>query len=172
LASRFSYGKGFPSNLNGTDFVPSYLLATRKRLRVFLLGAKPDVVERAFNAARIMFPTHEWVGFRNGYSDLNDEAGLIAMIRDAKPDLLLVALGNPLQEYWIDRCSGQLDIPLHFGVGALFDFWSGSVDRAPRWLRLANSEWIYRLFLEPKRLWRRYLIGNPTFLWYAWKDSR
>jgi alpha-1,3-mannosyltransferase len=172
LASRFSYGTGFPTNLNGTDFVPSYLSGTKNRYRVLMLGAQPDIAERAFSAAQMMFPNHDWIGFKNGYSDISDEAGLLKMIRDEKPDLLLVALGNPLQEYWIDRCSSQLDIPLCFAVGALFDFWSGSVDRAPRWLRSINSEWMYRLFLEPRRLWRRYLIGNPTFLWHAWKDSR
>lgn len=172
LASRLRYGESFPSNLNGTDFVPNYLLATKNKLRIFMLGAQPHVVERAFGIAQQRFPMHDWVGCRNGYFTPDDELGLVDVIREARPDLLLVAMGNPMQEYCIDRFASKIGIPLYFGVGALFDFWAGSVNRAPEWIRAIKMEWMYRLVQEPKRLWKRYLVGNITFLWNAWKDRR
>lgn len=172
LASRLRYGSGFPSNLNGTDFVPDYLSRTKNKFRIFMLGAKPDVVGRAFNVASLLYPTHEWVGYKSGYFTPEDEIELIGEIRSAEPDLLLVAMGNPLQEYWIDRCSLKIGVPLYFGVGALFDFWAGSVNRAPKWVRGARLEWMYRLLQEPSRLWKRYLLGNFSFLWHAWKERR
>lgn len=172
LASRFRYGASFPSNLNGTDFVPNYLLTTKNKIKIFMLGAQPHVVERAFGVAQQRFPMHDWVGCRNGYFKPDEESDLIDAIREANPDLLLVAMGNPMQEYWIDRCAPKIGIPLYFGVGALFDFWAGSVNRAPGWVRAIKMEWMYRLVQEPKRLWKRYLVGNITFLWNAWKDRR
>ena len=172
LASRWRYGEGFPANLNGTDFIPSYLQRSSQKLRVFMLGAQPHVVSGAFAAARQRFPQHEWTGFRDGYFHPDDEAGLIAEIRSARADLLLVAMGNPLQELWIERCAAATGATLCVGVGALFDFLSGEVDRAPLWLRRIKLEWLYRLVQEPGRMWRRYLIGNATFLWHAWRERR
>jgi len=82
--------------------------------------------------------------------------------------VLLVARGNPLQELWIDQNLPRLDVRLAIGVGALFDFLAGRVVRAPRWVRKMRGEWVYRLWLEPKRLWRRYLVGNVRFVWRVW----
>jgi alpha-1,3-mannosyltransferase len=78
---------------------------------------------------------------------------------------LLVAMGNPLQEEWIARCSTKTGATICIGVGALFDFVSGRVERAPLWVRKLKCEWVFRLIQEPKRMWRRYLIGNLSFLW-------
>lgn len=170
IASYIRYGKRFPSNLNGTDFLPAYLSKTSLRLRVFLLGAKPHVVERAYTEARRQYPAHEWLGFNDGYFRADDEEAICARINLLKPDILLVAMGNPLQEFWIDRCTPKLGPTVCIGVGAFFDFLSGEVDRAPHWLREIKFEWAYRLLKEPGRLWRRYLVGNLTFLWYSWRE--
>jgi exopolysaccharide biosynthesis WecB/TagA/CpsF family protein len=86
-------------------------------------------------------------------------------VRAARPDVLLVALGNPLQECWIDANLAQLDARVAIGVGALFDYLAGRVVRAPRWVRALRGEWLFRLLVEPRRLWRRYVLGNPQFLW-------
>ncbi|MBL0206878.1 MAG: WecB/TagA/CpsF family glycosyltransferase [Propionivibrio sp.] len=170
LASRVRYGQGFPDNLNGTDLVPAYLSQSALRLRIFMLGSQPCVIQRAFDVARRRYARHEWLGYRDGYFRWEDEGALCAHIRTLKPDLLLVAMGNPLQEFWIDRCAARTGAALCVGVGALFDFLSGEVDRAPLWIRRLKIEWIYRLAQEPGRLWRRYLIGNLTFLWHAWRE--
>ncbi len=170
LASQLRFGKRFPDNLNGTDFVPAYLEHSEQDLRVFFLGARPHIVQQAFEKARARFPRHEWVGFHDGYFSFDEEAALLAELRQKRIDLLLVAMGNPLQELWIDRCAAASRATVCVGVGALFDFLSGEVGRAPGWVRTLRLEWAYRLLLEPGRLWRRYLVGNFTFLWNAWCD--
>jgi len=172
LASRLRFGTSFPDNLNGTDFVPAYLERAARPLRVFLLGARPHVVQRAFDAARHRFPRHEWVGFRDGYFNFGDEPQMLEILRKQRIDLLLVAMGNPLQELWIDRCAAASRATVSIGVGALFDFLSGEVNRAPACVRAARLEWAWRLLLEPGRLWQRYLLGNATFLWHAWRERR
>src|SRR5439155_10617153 len=96
-----------------------------------------------------------------------DDAAAVAAVNAARPDLLLVALSNPLQERWLARHTPALDVKVAMGVGALFDFMSGSVPRAPRLLRTLRLEWLFRLLLEPRRMFRRYVIGIPLFLWRA-----
>jgi len=172
LASRLHFGERFPHNLNGTDFIPAYLERSSRQLRIFMLGAQPHVVRRAFDEARHRFPQHEWTGFRDGYFRFDDEPDLLNGLRRERIDLLLVAMGNPLQELWIDRCAAAGRATVSVGVGALFDFLSGEVNRAPACVRAARLEWAWRLLLEPGRLWRRYLVGNATFLWHAWRERR
>lgn len=172
LASRLRYREGFPDNLNGTDFIPTYLGQSSRKLRIFMLGAQSHVVQRAFDNVCRRFPHHEWLGFHDGFFQSIDEPALCEQIRAARVDLLLVAMGNPLQEFWMDRCAASTGATVCVGVGALFDFLSGEVNRAPDWLRRVKLEWIYRLLQEPGRMWRRYLIGNLTFLWHAWCERR
>lgn len=172
IASRWRYGHTFPENLNGTDFVPRWLRESRQPLRVFLLGARPEVVVAAHARCRELFPRHDWVGHAHGYFRPEDEAALCERIRRAAPDVLLVAMGNPLQEHWIARCGPAAGAPVAIGVGALFDFWSGTAKRAPDWVRAMKLEWLYRLWREPRRMWRRYLLGNMLFLRAAWGDRQ
>ncbi|MEO8410340.1 MAG: WecB/TagA/CpsF family glycosyltransferase [Propionivibrio sp.] len=172
LASRLRYGVGFPANLNGTDFLPAYLAGSALQLRVFLVGARPPVVAGAFAEAQRRFPQHLWQGCADGYAGVKDEAALCAKLRAEPPDLLLVAMGNPLQEQWIARCASASGATVCVGVGALFDFLAGEVRRAPRWVRGLHLEWGYRLVQEPRRLWRRYLLGNASFLWHAWRERK
>lgn len=172
LASDLRYGQRFPANLNGTDFLPAYFWRTALKLRIFMLGAQPQVVQSAFDAARRQFPAHEWLGFNDGFFSPDDEAALCERIREARADVLLVAMGNPLQEFWIERCAASTGATVCVGVGALFDFLSGEANRAPAWVRQAKLEWMYRMVQEPGRLWRRYLIGNLSFLWHAWRERR
>ena len=172
IASRLRYGLRFPDNLNGTDFLPAYLAQSAVKLRVFMLGAQPQVVERAFAEAQRRYPRHDWVGFADGYFSADNEEALCERIRVAQPDLLLVAMGNPLQEFWIDRCGLRTGASVCVGVGALFDFLSGTAIRAPAFVRSIRLEWAWRMLQEPGRLWRRYLIGNASFLWHAWRERR
>ena len=121
-----------------------------------MLGTRPEVIGRAFEAARRRFPRHEWVGCRDGYFSRDEEDELLATLRAERIDLLLVGMGNPLQELWIDRCAAASRATACVGVGALLDFLAGEVGRAPAWVRRARLEWAWRLLLEPRRLWRRY----------------
>lgn len=170
LASKWKYKKSFCENLNGTDFVPRLLTHSSRSLRIFIVGGHPDVVKKAFQQFSQRYPNHQWVGYQHGFTPFSEENDLCARIRTTSPDLLLVAMGNPLQEEWIARCSDRTGATVCVGVGALFDFVAGQVLRAPKWIRKINCEWVYRLVQEPSRMWRRYLIGNLTFLWAAAGD--
>ena len=164
IASRMLFGRAFPENLNGTDFVPHYLRSTKHRYRLFLVGAKPGVAERAALRLSQAVPQHEIVGCSHGYLASADHDALIDRIRASGADVLLVAMGNPQQEQWLDDNLAATGCRLGFGVGGLFDFLAGNVPRAPAWVQAARLEWSYRLVQEPRRLWRRYLVEMPIFL--------
>jgi alpha-1,3-mannosyltransferase len=164
LASRILYRWQFPENLNGTDFVPAYLAATRRSFKIFLLGAAPGVAERA---ARALVPSesrHRVVGVHHGYFAPELDYAIVEQIKRSGADLLLVALGNPTQEIWIATHLRSTGCCLAFGVGGLFDFAANDVARAPLWMREQGIEWLYRFLQEPSRMWRRYLVGNWLFL--------
>lgn len=152
-----------PYNFVGTDFVPD-VLADLGDLEptVFLYGAAPGVAEEAASALCRRAPRCRVVGTADGFGDADAVARRIAALR---PDVLLVALGNPLQERWIAMHLQELNVRLAIGVGALFDYLAGRVPRAPGWVRALRSEWLFRLVVEPTRLWRRYVVGNAVFLW-------
>lgn len=165
IAAALIYRERFPENLNGTDFTPYLLRRAAKPLRIFLLGGKPQVVTRAADYATRELGQNI-VGRCDGYAGMGD-AFLIEKIAKARPDILLVALGNPVQEEWILQNRQALNLPLIMGVGALFDFWAGAKPRAPRLVRALRLEWAYRLCLEPRRLLRRYTIDIVQFLLYC-----
>jgi alpha-1,3-mannosyltransferase len=164
LASRLLFGKWFPENLNGTDFMPDYLRHTKHRLRLFFLGAKPGVAKRAADYLMSIDSRHELAGCCHGYFGDADGARIAEQIRRSKADVLLVAMGDPRQELWLMNHFAQTGCRFGFAVGGLFDFMAHEVPRAPQWVRTLCMEWFYRMLQEPRRLWRRYLIGMPVFL--------
>lgn len=160
-------GRPFPEDLNGNFFTPLLVeRAAERGWRVFLLGAKPGVAERAATQMRSRHPDLSISGCHHGYlSDPVVEGAAIQQIRSSGTDLLLVGMGNPHQERWLHRNLVATGARLGIGVGAHFDFVAGEVPRAPAWMNRLGIEWLHRLAMEPRRLWRRYLIGNPRFLW-------
>lgn len=170
IASKLKYNKGFIDNLNGTDFIPKFLSETTQTMGVFLLGATEDTVKKSFNVWTNQYSKHKWCGYHNGFFDKENCEEVLEEINESGADLLIVAMGNPLQEKWIYQNKDKLNIKLAVGVGALFDFTAGNVVRAPVLVQKLKVEWIYRLIQEPKRLWRRYIIGNVVFLWNAIND--
>jgi alpha-1,3-mannosyltransferase len=164
IASLMLFGKAFPQNLNGTDFIPYYLQSTRHCYRIFLLGSRLGVAERTGELFSKQFPQHQIVGYHHGHFAERDTETISAMIRASKPDIVLVAMGNPKQELWLAANLEATGARLGFAVGALFDFVSGDARRAPPWMRSIRVEWVYRLFHEPARLMPRYLVGNPLFV--------
>ena len=163
-ASRILFGSRFPQNLNGTDFTPNYFRNTRNTYRIFFLGSSSGVAERAASRLIAMCGRHKIAGCQNGYSRAGDNMGIVAKILASEADVVLVAMGNPAQEMWLAENLEATGCRLGFAVGALFDFLSGDVPRAPSWVRSVRMEWVYRLLREPGRLWRRYVLGNPIFL--------
>ena len=164
IAARLLYGRQFRANLNGTDFVPAVLTSARVPLKIGLIGAGPGIADKAAKNFASLDGRHEYRVIFNGYFDESEESRILDSLLQWKPDILLVAMGVPKQELWIadkltaDHCTVAM------GIGALFDFASGAVPRAPYWVRAMRSEWVYRLIREPRRLGHRYLVGNPIFL--------
>lgn len=167
IAARLLYGEPFPANLNGTDFVPALLEATRRPLTVGLLGARRDNVERAAAALSRRCPQHRFVIVSDGFFSPLDEPAVLARAAAIRPDVLLVAMGVPKQEFFVAGRITQEHATVAFAVGALFDFLSEAIPRAPAWVRSMRLEWLFRLLIEPGRLWRRYLLGNPVFLFHV-----
>ena len=164
IASRLLYGAPFPANLNGTDFTPAILANGTRSLAVMLLGGRPGVAERAAARLAAEYPQHRFAVLSHGYFKPDEEPALLARLERERPDLLLVAFGNPRQEQWIADRIDVRHCTVAAGIGALFDFLAGEVARAPETFRTLRLEWVYRLWLEPRRLWRRYVVGNPAFL--------
>lgn len=161
----------FPANLNGSDFNPRILgLAARRRWKVFFLGAAPGVATDAAERLMKRIPGLDVVGTHHGYFD--DDAEVVETIRTSQADVLMVAMGNPLQERWLASHLAATGARLGIGVGAFFDFTTGTRRRAPAWMNDLGLEWLFRLGLEPVRMWRRYVVGNPLFLWRAWRTRR
>jgi N-acetylglucosaminyldiphosphoundecaprenol N-acetyl-beta-D-mannosaminyltransferase len=162
LAARLT-GQQIPERMTGADWIEDLCrAASRHDLSLYLLGATPDVVQGAAVALRTRYPGLRIVGASDGY-DVGP--GTIAEINRSRPDILLVGMGPPRQEKWIARHRSALHVPVVWAVGGLFDVVSGRVPRGPRWMTQHGLEWMCRLVVEPRRLWRRYLLGNPRFLW-------
>jgi len=159
-------------NINGTDMFPYLCRMARQDGRsVFLLGGKPGVAETMAGKIRETYGVTV-AGTAHGYFDqARGSDAVIAEINESGADILLVAFGAPLQEKWITMHRAQLKPVVLLGVGGLFDFFSGRIRRAPVWIREIGFEWVFRILMEPGRMWKRYVIGNPLFLYrvMSWK---
>lgn len=163
LASRILHGEAFPENLNGTDLVPALLEGADEPLRLFLLGSAPGVAASASAELARRFPEHGVVGTHHGFFSAAEDEKVAELIARSDPDLILVGMGQPRQEVWAARYFEHSRC-VTMCVGAFLDFTAGTFPRAPRWVRRFRMEWAYRLIREPRRLARRYVIGNVEFL--------
>ena len=165
-------GLALAANVNGTDLFPRLCeRAARDGLSLFLLGARPGVAEAVADNMRRRYPALIVAGTQHGYFAPSEESDLIARINASGARILLVAFGVPRQELWLAEHRDRLRPPVRMGVGGLFDFYSGRIPRAPLWLREIGLEWTWRLAQEPGRMWRRYLLGNPLFLYRVWRQA-
>jgi exopolysaccharide biosynthesis WecB/TagA/CpsF family protein len=159
------FGKPFPENLNGSDFNPAILEeAAARGWPVFFLGAKPGVADEAARRLSARIPGLTVVGARDGYFGPEESDEVAREVAATGAGVLMVAMGNPLQETWLSSHLEATGARLGVGVGAFFDFSAGVVPRAPAWMNRLWLEWLYRLLQEPRRMWRRYVLGNPLFL--------
>jgi N-acetylglucosaminyldiphosphoundecaprenol N-acetyl-beta-D-mannosaminyltransferase len=159
-------------NLVGTDLIPDLFRATAGRgYRYYLLGASPSAIEGAATVARKQFTGWSQAGYHHGFIHDGQNGEVIDRINTVQPHVLLVGMGNPIQEQWIVRNRSQLRVPLTIGVGGLFDHWINKPKRAPPWVRRMGCEWMHKLLLQPHK-WRRYLIGNPAFLLRMTKSKK
>lgn len=158
-------------NMNGTDFIPKVLnLASCMNKKVYLFGAKESVVEKAKSNIENKLININIVGVHSGYFDDIEEKKIINEINDKKVDILILGMGVPIQEIWATENKSKLrTVKICIAGGAIIDFISGNVKRAPLIMRKLKLEWLYRLINEPKRLWKRYIIGNFLFIYYIIK---
>jgi len=166
-------GTRLADNLNGTDLFPRLCeRASQEGLSIYLLGARPGVAVETARVIRKKYPALKIAGTKHGYFTAGENAEVIREINESGADILLVATGAPRQELWLADNAAALKPILRMGVGGLFDFYSGRIRRAPIWVRELGMEWVWRLLMEPRRLWRRYVIGNPLFLARVWREKR
>ncbi len=157
-------GVSLPERVAGIDLAVALCgQAASSRHRLFLLGGAPGVAQAAADALRARHPTLQIVGAHDGFFSSEEEAGVCAQIRAARPDMLLVALGAPRQEWWMRQWSAALGVPVSVGVGGTFDVLAGRVPRAPRWMQRIGLEWLYRMVREPRR-WSVVRTIPPLFL--------
>lgn len=164
-----------PHRMTGADWVWGLAaLCEADGKSVYLLGSEPTVAARAAERLRRWYPRLRIVGAHHGYFEIDSPHNerVIEDINARRPDIVLVGMGTPKQELWVDRHADQVEAGVLWTVGALFDYVSGRVPRAPRWLADNGLEWIFRLGIEPQRMWRRYLIGNPMFLSRVMAEAR
>ncbi|HTH45422.1 MAG TPA: WecB/TagA/CpsF family glycosyltransferase [Oxalicibacterium sp.] len=168
LAAALVHGRRFKENLNGTDFTPFLFRSSSTPLRVYMIGGKPEVLAKASEYVHQRL-SQRVVGVCDGYQGISSTPDLIAHINQARPDVVLVALGNPVQEQWILEHRTALDAGLVMAVGALFDFWAGDKPRAPKLVQKLRLEWLYRLAHEPRRLLRRYTVDLLVFFSHCYR---
>ncbi|HEY5141223.1 MAG TPA: WecB/TagA/CpsF family glycosyltransferase, partial [Methylococcales bacterium] len=135
---------------------------------LFLLGGLPGIAELTAQAMQQRYPDLLIAGSHDGYFTSEQESKVIATINNSGAAILLIGFGVPKQELWLARHREQLQPTVCLGIGGLFDYYSGRIPRAPVWLREIGLEWTWRLIQEPGRMWKRYLIGNPLFLYRVW----
>ncbi|MCI0531957.1 MAG: WecB/TagA/CpsF family glycosyltransferase, partial [candidate division Zixibacteria bacterium] len=159
-------GTPLEERVAGADMVPALAeIAARKGYSMFFLGAAPGVAGRAGEILRARHPALNIVGIVSPPegSVLEIDPSIIEKIKNTKPDILLVAFGNPKQEKWIGMYGRELGVPVMIGVGGTFDFIAGHTKRAPLWMQNIGLEWLHRLVQEPKRLWKRYVVDLFSF---------
>lgn len=131
---------------------------------MFLLGSTNTVLEKARLNLQTLYPCLRFVGSHHGYFTRGEEQRIVSLINESQADLLMVAMGMPKQELWILENFGALNVKLVMNAGSCFDYVAGSKHRCPGWMGRMGLEWLYRLLQDPRRLWKRYLVGNPLFL--------
>jgi N-acetylglucosaminyldiphosphoundecaprenol N-acetyl-beta-D-mannosaminyltransferase len=161
--------------VNGTDLLESLCaMSANLGLKVFFLGGRPAAAQKAAAVLQQRHPTLEINTYCPPYgfhTDPQEQERISAAIRAAAPDLLFVGLGAPKQELWIANHYQALNVPVSLGIGVSFELVSGMVTRAPQWMQNVGLEWFFRLLMEPRRLWQRYLLGNIIFMGLVLKQK-
>ncbi|HET9102333.1 MAG TPA: WecB/TagA/CpsF family glycosyltransferase [Solirubrobacteraceae bacterium] len=164
-----------PHRMTGADWI--WGLASLCELRgqsLYLLGSEPPVAREAALRLARWYPDLRIAGAHHGYFEPGSphHDRVVEDIVEKAPDIVLVGMGTPKQELWTDRYAAELGGAVVWSVGSLFDYVSGRTPRAPRWLADHGMEWAFRLAVEPQRMWRRYLLGNPAFLSRVYRETR
>jgi N-acetylglucosaminyldiphosphoundecaprenol N-acetyl-beta-D-mannosaminyltransferase len=167
-----SFGYSVPERVATPDLADSVLeMADRERMSLFLFGAKEEVLDLCRKNIEKKYPNIKIAGIRDGYYSVDDEKFIFKQINEANPDILLLGMSSPKKELFFESYRHKLNAKYILGVGGYFDIISGKISRAPQWMQNTGLEWVYRLIQEPRRLWKRYLIGIFQFLWLSTKEK-
>jgi len=161
-------GVSLPERVAGVDLTVRLLAEGASRgLSVYFLGARPEVIQSLVKYCSLHHPGLKVAGYRDGYFRPADHESIVAEIAGLAPHMLFVGMPSPFKETWCQRHRKALGVPVIVGVGGTFDVLTGYVRRAPRFLQAVGMEWSWRLAMEPRKMWRRYLRTNTEFLWRA-----
>jgi N-acetylglucosaminyldiphosphoundecaprenol N-acetyl-beta-D-mannosaminyltransferase len=164
-------GQHAPERVAGVDLMARLLAAAGEhRLRVYFLGARREVVTALVDRTLTQYPGLEVAGFRDGYFGAEDHLCLVEEIRASGAHMLFVGMPSPFKDTWCERHRERLQVPVIMGVGGSFDVLAGFIKRAPRWAQSLGLEWFWRLLMEPRKLWKRYLTTNSEFIWLAGQE--
>lgn len=169
-------GIPLPERVAGVDLMYAlFSLAEQRGYGVYILGARDHVLRKAISEIERQYPQLRIVGAHHGYFKPDEEATVVSEIAASGAELLFVAMSSPNKELWLRRCMPELGVPFCMGVGGSIDIVGGYTKRAPRWMQRAGLEWFYRLAQEPRRMWKRYMVGNSKFIMLvvrSWLTSR
>lgn len=155
-----------PERVAGIDLMEQLVkLAVVKKYKIYFLGAKEEVVKKVVDKYSLIYGKQIIAGYRNGYFSKDEETVIANEIAESKPDILFVAITSPKKEIFLNKYKDLIRAPFVMGVGGSFDVVSGLVKRAPEWMQKSGLEWLYRVYQEPRRMWKRYLITNSKFIW-------
>ncbi|MGH8453030.1 MAG: WecB/TagA/CpsF family glycosyltransferase, partial [Nevskiales bacterium] len=159
-------GKSLKERVAGVDLFESLVKrAAVKGWRVFFLGGEEETVCGLKEFYRKQLPRLQVAGYRNGYWNPEEEAGVVKLVADSRPQLLFVAISSPKKERFLGRYLAEMNVPFAMGVGGAFDVAVGKVKRAPAWMQKSSLEWFYRFLQEPRRMFRRYFVDDLYFFW-------
>jgi N-acetylglucosaminyldiphosphoundecaprenol N-acetyl-beta-D-mannosaminyltransferase len=166
-------GKKLPERVAGCDLMPNLIkLAYKNKYKCFFFGAEEEVVNKVVGTYIEKYGSEIIGGFRNGYFTKEEEPHIARQIADSGSKFLFVAISSPKKEKFLYQYQGVLkSVNFTMGVGGCFDVIAGVTKRAPFWMQNNGLEWFYRFIQEPGRMWRRYLIGNSSFIWLVFKES-
>lgn len=164
-------GTPLPERVAGIDLMTNMVaLAAEKKYRVFFLGAKEQIVKKVVDIYAEQYSPDIIAGYRNGYFGKEEEENIARQIAASEADILFVAITSPKKEIFLNKYKHIIRTPFIMGVGGSFDVVAGFTKRAPAWMQKNGLEWLYRVYQEPKRMWKRYLITNTLFIGYVLRD--
>lgn len=164
-------GRPLKERVAGVDLFEALMCrAADTGWRIYLLGARQEVVTEVQRRYEIKYPGLKIVGVRDGYWSKSEEEGVVQAIADARPDILFVAISSPKKEHFLGAYQESMRVPFAMGVGGTFDVAVGKVQRAPLWMQRSGLEWFYRFLQEPRRMFRRYFIEDMAFIGLLWRE--
>lgn len=164
------FGYNVSERVSGVDLFQNLLhLASLKGYKVFFLGAKPDVIQRMVDNLIKHYNSLQIVGYNHGYFSAKEDKEIIGKIVESHPDMLFLGITSPKKEIFLNKYKNKMNVPFSMGVGGSFDILAGITKRAPFWMQNIGLEWLYRIYQEPRRMWKRYLVTNTIFTYLVLK---